>query len=108
RWLAPGRPGARQARQRQVLRAHRPDPLPGALMRRRGFARDVAVAFPPWLIAHAITFGALAVARYAVHHGDVHKAGAAFRAHQGLFAWDAAYYRDIAEHGYRGVEYLGV
>jgi hypothetical protein len=28
--------------------------------------------------------------------------------HQGLFAWDAAYYRDIAEHGYRGVEQLGI
>jgi hypothetical protein len=75
---------------------------------RRGFTRDLRVAFPAWLLAHALTFGALGLARYAVDHGHVHKAGAAFRARQGLFAWDAAYYRDIAERGYHGVEYLGV
>jgi hypothetical protein len=77
-------------------------------MRRRGFARDLAIAFPPWALGHTITLAALALARYAVDHGHVHKAGAAFRVHQGLFAWDAAYYRDIAEHGYRGIERLGV
>lgn len=74
----------------------------------RSFRRDLAVALPPWLAARAITLGALGLARYLVDHGHVTKAGAGFHAHEGLFAWDASYYRAIAEHGYHGVERLGV
>jgi hypothetical protein len=76
--------------------------------RRGGFTRDLAVAFPAWFGTRAVTLGALALARYVVDHGYATKPGAAFRVHQGFFAWDAAFYRQIAAHGYHGVEALGL
>jgi hypothetical protein len=70
--------------------------------------RDLAVALPPWIVTRVVTLGALALCRYLVDHHHVAGAGPALRVRQGLFAWDAAYYRDIAEYGYHGVEALGI
>ncbi len=67
-----------------------------------GFVRrDLRVAAVPWVVARVLVVGALALSR------DLFtKIGAPPRPvalGQGLFAWDAAFYRDIAEHGYRAV-----
>ena len=63
--------------------------------------RDVRVAVVPWVLGRFLVVGALALSR------DIFdKVGAPPRPvalGQGLFAWDAAFYRDIAEHGYRAV-----
>ena len=63
--------------------------------------RDLRVAAVPWVLARVLVIGALALSR------DLFtKIGAPPRPvalGQGLFAWDAAFYRDIAEHGYRAV-----
>jgi hypothetical protein len=63
--------------------------------------RDLRVAAVPWVVARVLVLGALALSR------DLFtKIGAPPRPvalGQGLFAWDAAFYRDIAEHGYRAV-----
>jgi Gpi18-like mannosyltransferase len=63
--------------------------------------RDLRVAALPWLLGRVLVVGALAFSR------DIYdKVGAPPRPAalgQGLFAWDAAFYRDIAEHGYRAV-----
>ena len=63
--------------------------------------RDLRVAVVPWVLARVLVVGALALSR------DLFtKIGAPPRPvalGQGLFAWDAAFYRDIAEHGYRAV-----
>jgi hypothetical protein len=63
--------------------------------------RDLRVAVVPWVLGRILVVGALALSR------DVFdKVGAPPRPvalGPGLFAWDAAFYRDIAEHGYRAV-----
>lgn len=59
----------------------------------------------PWLVARLLVVGAvmLGVAIERARNGvDV-----SFWTH-GLLSWDAAYYRDIADHGYRGVEDAGI
>ena len=73
-------------------------------MRRRSvvasrFVReDVRVAIVPWLVARGLVVGALLLAR---HVWDVIGRGERpVQLGQGLFAWDGAYYRAIAEHGY--------
>lgn len=67
---------------------------------------DVRVALIPWLLSRALVVGALAIARFIGN--EVHVTG---RHHvapsQGLFSWDAAYYRDIAAHGYETVRHAG-
>lgn len=59
--------------------------------------RHVIVAVPPWLVAHAIVFATMAVA--AVVHGGLPQTGDVPAA-SGLFAWDSAWYREIADRGY--------
>jgi hypothetical protein len=72
------------------------------VIRARTFVRrDLRVAVVPWALARVLVGLALALSR---HLYD--KVGAPPRPvalGQGLFAWDAAYYRAIAEHGYRAV-----
>lgn len=60
--------------------------------------RDVRAALLPWALARVLVVGTLALSRFAVDHleGVVRPV----QLHQGLFAWDAAFYRDIAERGY--------
>jgi hypothetical protein len=60
--------------------------------------RDLRAAFVPWVVARVLVVGALGVARYGA---DVFTGAARpVQLDQGLFAWDAAFYRGIAEHGY--------
>ncbi len=67
-----------------------------------GFVRrDLRAALVPWLVARALVVGALLVARYGVE--DLGASMRPVQLDQGLFAWDAAFYRDIAEHGYGAV-----
>jgi len=66
--------------------------------------RDLRVVLLPWVLSRGLVLGALATARFI---GDeLHVSG---RHHvaltQGLFSWDAAYYRDIAAHGYAAVQH---
>ena len=58
------------------------------------------VAVPPWIVARVLVLGALAVAHFLVNNLHVHDPAVVAQVHQGLFAWDAGFYRGIAEHGY--------
>lgn len=73
----------------------------------RRFAReDVVPALAPWVVSRAIVLVALAVAR---DLGEQLRLGLrAIPLRQGLFAWDAAYYRDIAQGGYDAVAEAGL
>ncbi len=59
------------------------------------FGRDLRVAVVPWVLARVLVLGTL-VAYRLVETG----AARPIPLRQGLFAWDAAFYRGIAEHGY--------
>ena len=63
--------------------------------------RDLRVAAVPWLLARVLVVGALALSReiYSQVGGPPRPPALG----QGLFAWDAAFYRAIAEHGYRAL-----
>jgi hypothetical protein len=63
--------------------------------------RDLRAALAPWALARVLVVGSLALARFAVDH--LENATRPVQLGQGLFAWDAAFYRDIAEHGYGSV-----
>ena len=56
---------------------------------------DLRAAALPWIASRALVVGALLLSRFLFDEiGRVPGPG------QGLFAWDAAFYREIAEHGY--------
>jgi hypothetical protein len=61
----------------------------------------VRVAIVPWALARVLVVAALALSRHLFDEIGAPPRPAALG--QGLFAWDAAFYRDIAEHGYRAV-----
>jgi hypothetical protein len=63
--------------------------------------RDLRAAVLPWLVARVLVVGSLAVARSVF--ADIGSGPRPAQLGQGLFAWDAAFYRDIAEHGYAAV-----
>jgi hypothetical protein len=71
------------------------------LVRRLGSSRfvrrDLRVAAVPWAVAHAIVLVALWLSRYIA---DELPAGTRTAAKAGLFIYDGAWYRAIAEHGY--------
>jgi hypothetical protein len=73
-----------------------------ALVRRVGssaFVRhDLRAAVVPWLVARVLVVAALAVARFA--WDEIGGPPKPIQLDQGLFAWDAAFYRDVAEQGY--------
>ncbi|MFM8305085.1 MAG: hypothetical protein ACKOA9_12455 [Actinomycetota bacterium] len=71
------------------------------VLRTRFVRQDLRVAFVPWLAARALVLGALLLARHVFD--EVGRGARPVQLGQGLFAWDAAYYRDIAEHGYDAV-----
>jgi hypothetical protein len=74
---------------------------PAARRRITSFGRDLRVAVVPWALARVLVVASLALSR---HLFDEIGAGSRPVAlGQGLFAWDAAFYRDLAEHGYRAV-----
>ena len=60
--------------------------------------RDLRVAIVPWLVARFVVGGGLAVARFV--DSELGRGPRPVPLRQGLFAWDAAFYRDIALHGY--------
>lgn len=59
---------------------------------------DVVAALLPWALARVIVVGALGLSRFVA--SGVHLRPRPVALHQGLFAWDASFYRAIAEHGY--------
>jgi hypothetical protein len=65
------------------------------------FGRDLRVAVVPWALARVLVVAALAMSRHLFDEVGAPPRPVALG--QGLFAWDAAFYRDIAEHGYRAV-----
>jgi hypothetical protein len=67
---------------------------------------DLRAALPGWVVARgAVALGAMlaVVAVDELRPGD-----RPLQLDQGFFAWDAAWYRDIAEHGYDGVAREGL
>ncbi|HEV3450033.1 MAG TPA: hypothetical protein VG869_02420 [Acidimicrobiia bacterium] len=76
-------------------------PLARRLGATRFVDRDLRAAVGPWLVARVIVAGALAVARFADDQVGARPRPVPLR--QGLFAWDAAFYRDLATHGYAGL-----
>jgi len=63
--------------------------------------RDLRVAVTPWIASRVIVIVALATARFLDE--DVGSLPRPIPLAQGLFAWDAGWYRTIAEFGYTGV-----
>jgi hypothetical protein len=59
---------------------------------------DTRAALLPWLLARVVVGATLALGRFSVNNIGVQRRPVALG--QGLFAWDAAFYRAIAEHGY--------
>src|SRR4051794_35079110 len=68
---------------------------------------DLAAAFPGWVVARLIVIVAAAAGRYVLHRGFVPPINV-IRAHTGLMAWDADWYRRIATFGYGGVPARGL
>jgi hypothetical protein len=70
------------------------------------FGDDLVAALPGWVVARvAVAIGLMLAVVAADQLGDGTRP---FQLEQGLFAWDAAWYRDIAEHGYGGVAEEGL
>jgi hypothetical protein len=68
----------------------------------REFCReDLRVAVVPWALARVLVVGTLAFSRDIFDRIGAPPRPVALG--QGLFAWDAAFYRDLAEHGYHAV-----
>ena len=63
----------------------------------RSWRTSIRVATPPWILARVLVVGALVLTRRVF---DAAPGRRPVPLGQGLFAWDAAYYRVIAEHGY--------
>jgi hypothetical protein len=61
--------------------------------------RDLRVAVVPWLLARVLVVASLALSRHLFD--EIGAPPRPVQLGQGLFAWDAAFYRDLAEHGYR-------
>jgi hypothetical protein len=80
-----------------------PSPPPDALGARVStfVRRDLRVAVVPWVLARVLVVASLALSRHLFDEIGAPPRPVALG--QGLFAWDAAFYRDIAEHGYRAV-----
>src|ERR1041384_7584043 len=74
-----------------------------ARWRRRAtsFGHDLRIAVVPGVLARVLVVAALALSRHFFDEIGAPPRPAALG--QGLFAWDAAFYRAIAEHGYRAV-----
>lgn len=62
--------------------------------------RAVLVALPAWVVARVVALGCLLVTVLA-HGGHTPRAGSVSGSH-GWWAWDAAWYRSLAVHGYLG------
>ena len=58
------------------------------------------VALPAWVLARVLVTVAYLTARYLERHGHLDDALAHTTVRQGLYAWDGAFYADLAQHGY--------
>jgi hypothetical protein len=67
-------------------------------MHSRFVREDLRVALVPWLVSRVVVIVALAMSRFLEDELATRSRPAQLA--QGLFAWDAAWYRAIAEHGY--------
>ncbi|MDQ1397710.1 MAG: hypothetical protein QOG64_2969, partial [Acidimicrobiaceae bacterium] len=67
-----------------------------------GATAHLRAALAPWLVARAVVLVAAAGGRFALHRGFSPPIKVV-RAHTGLMAWDADWYRRVAEHGYAGL-----
>ncbi|MCU1487839.1 MAG: hypothetical protein JWN67_4585 [Actinomycetia bacterium] len=74
----------------------------------RRYLRDegLAAALPGWVLARVAV--AIGIATAVVANDQLRPDGRTIQIHQGLFAWDAAFYRDIADYGYHGVAREGL
>jgi hypothetical protein len=74
----------------------------------RRFLRDegLQAALPGWLLARLAVGLGFVVALVAAD--ELRPGNRPIQIHQGLFAWDGAFYRDIADHGYHGVAREGL
>lgn len=75
-------------------------------MRRLRRNDALAAAFTPWLLARAAVLLGYVVASVAAD--ELRPGDRPLQLDQGLFAWDAAFYRDIAEGGYDAVANEGL
>jgi hypothetical protein len=64
----------------------------------RALRADFRVAVLPWIVARVLVASSLALARHAFD--EVGRRPRPIALDQGLFAWDGAFYRAIAEQGY--------
>ena len=78
-----------------------PSRLRGSGANRSSVAGDLAIAAVPWVASRALVLAALAVSRRVVDNVGAHPRPIAL--HQGLLAWDGAFYGDIARGGYGSV-----
>src|SRR4051812_21999189 len=81
-------------------------PEPGEELDQRDVIRDdwrsdTRVAVLPWILSRVIVLAALSGARHL--YDDLGRPPRPVQLGQGLFAWDGAFYRHIAEDGYREV-----
>ena len=60
------------------------------------------MALVPWVLARLVVGGTLVLGRFSYTNVGAGRRPVALT--QGLFAWDAAFYRAIAEHGYQRVD----
>ena len=75
--------------------------MPPVLRRAAPWQRALVVAVPAWLASRALAAAALGICWLSNgHHFPVSGHGAPGAS--GIWAWDAAWYRSIAEHGYAG------
>jgi hypothetical protein len=70
------------------------------------FGDDLVAALPGWIVARVAVGVGFLIAVVACD--ELRPGGRTLQIKQGLFAWDAAFYRDIAEHGYDGVARQGL
>lgn len=59
---------------------------------------DLRAAALPWVTSRTLVVGALVLSRFLFD--EIGRSPRPVQLAQGLFAWDAAFYREIAEHGY--------
>lgn len=67
-------------------------------LRTRFVREDLRAAVVPWVVARALVVGAMLLSRHVFE--EVGRGPRPVQLGQGLFAWDAAFYRAIAEQGY--------
>lgn len=75
-------------------------------MRRFLRAEGLLAALPAWLLARVAVGLGFVVALIA--SDELRPGNRPIQIHQGLFAWDGAFYRDIADYGYHGVAREGL